>query len=99
MIVSFISIFSASAKGWASYKVADNVKQHEAWGLGVYSVFTNPDVILTHAIETPKSPKVRFHNMITVALGDHGAINHVIDDTGEATSMHPRVTPKVTDFP
>ena len=25
--------------GWASYKVADNVTSHEAWGLGVYSVF------------------------------------------------------------
>jgi hypothetical protein len=37
--------------------------------------------------------------MITVALGDHGAISHVIDDTGEATAIHPRVTAKVTDFP
>ncbi|MGB6472991.1 MAG: coagulation factor 5/8 type domain-containing protein [Candidatus Sulfotelmatobacter sp.] len=85
--------------GWASYKVADGVTSHEAWGLGVYSVFIYPDVVLTRAIETPKKPSVRFHDMITVALGDHGAINHVIDDTGEATSMHPRVTPKVTDFP
>ena len=23
-------------KGWASYKVADSVTHHEAWGLGVY---------------------------------------------------------------
>jgi hypothetical protein len=75
------------------------VTTHEAWGLGVYSVFTYPDVGLTRAIETPKGSGVRFHDMITVALGDHGAINHVIDDAGEATSMHPRVTPKVTDFP
>jgi hypothetical protein len=85
--------------GWASYKVADGVTTHEAWGLGVYSVFIYPDVGLTRAIETPKSPEVRFHDMITVALGDHGAISHVIDDTGEATAIHPRVTPKVTDFP
>jgi hypothetical protein len=85
--------------GWASYKVADGVTSHEAWGLGVYSVFRHPDVVLTRAMETPKSPDVRFHDMITVALGDHGAINHVIDDTGETTAMHPRVTPKVTSFP
>ena len=85
--------------GWASYKVADGVTNHEAWGLGVYSVFIYPDVVLTRAIEVPKRPGVRFHDMITVALGDHGAINHVIDDTGEATAMHPRVTPKVTNFP
>jgi hypothetical protein len=37
--------------------------------------------------------------MITVALGDHGAITHVINDTGESTAMKPRVTPKVTEFP
>jgi hypothetical protein len=85
--------------GWASYKVADGVTSHEAWGLGVYSVFIYPDVVLTRAIETPKKPSVRFHDIITVALGDHGAISHVIDDTGEATAMHPRVTPKVTNFP
>jgi hypothetical protein len=42
---------------------------------------------------------IRFHDMITVALGDHGEISHVIDDKGEATAMHPRVTPKVTSFP
>ena len=85
--------------GWASYKVADGVTSHEAWGLGVYSVFKHPDVVLTRAIETPKSPQVRFHDIITVALGDHGSINHVINDTGESTAIHPRVTPKVTDFP
>ncbi|MGA9304240.1 MAG: coagulation factor 5/8 type domain-containing protein [Candidatus Sulfotelmatobacter sp.] len=85
--------------GWASYKVADGVTSHEAWGLGVYSVFRHPDVVLTRAIETPISPGIQFHDMITVALGDHGAISHVIDDTGEATAMHPRVTPKVTNFP
>jgi hypothetical protein len=85
--------------GWASYKLADGVTRHEAWGLGIYSVFIYPNVILTRAIETPKNPQVRFHDMITVALGNHGEISHVIDDTGQATAMHPRVTPKVADFP
>jgi hypothetical protein len=56
-------------------------------------------VVLTRAIETPKSPKVRFNDMITVALGDLGAINHVINDTGDAASIHPRDTPKVTTYP
>jgi hypothetical protein len=85
--------------GWASYKVADGVTSHEAWGLGVYSVFIYPDVVLSRAIETPSSAGIKFHDMITVALGDHGAISHVIDGTGEATAMQPRVTPKVTNFP
>jgi hypothetical protein len=90
---------ASGVNGWASYKVADGVTSHEAWGLGVYSVFEQPGVVLTRAIETPKSPEVRFHDIITVALGDHGEITHVIDDTGKATAIHPRVTPKVTRFP
>jgi hypothetical protein len=86
-------------KGWASYKVANSVKHHQAWGLGIYSVFTYPGVVLGHAIEVPNTPGVRFHHIISVALGHHGAIENVIDNTGGPTSMHPRVTPKVTIFP
>ncbi len=85
--------------GWASYKVTGNVRHHEAWGLGIYSVFLQDGVVLSHAIEVPKTADVRFHRMITVALGDKGAIGNVIDDEGGSTSMHPRVTPKVADFP
>ena len=86
--------------GWASYKVADKVAHHEAWGLGMYSVFRHPNVNLTRAIEVPKRPGVRFHDMITVALDDKGEISNVIDDAGGPTSVAPhRVTPKVTHFP
>jgi hypothetical protein len=90
---------SPGTDGWASYKVSDHVSSHEAWGLGIYSVFLRPHVVLTRAIEVPRSPGVRLHHMITVALGDLGEITHVINDTGEAASIHPRVTPKVTLYP
>jgi hypothetical protein len=86
--------------GWASYKVAGAVTAHEAWGLGVYSVFRHPDVVLTRAIESPANPNVRFHDMITVALDDKGEISNVINDTGGPTAVAPhRVTPQVTNFP
>src|ERR1700733_922268 len=86
--------------GWASYKVADGVTSHEAWGLGVYSVFQHPDVVLTRAIEVPVNPNVRFHHMITVALDDKGEISNVINSIGGPTALAPhRVTPKVTNFP
>jgi hypothetical protein len=85
--------------GWASYKVADSVTSHEAWGLGIYSVFIEPQVVLSRAIEVPRRPGIRFHHMITVALGDHGEISNVIDDKGGPTAMQPRLTPKVTEFP
>jgi hypothetical protein len=86
-------------KGWASYKVADSVTRHEAWGLGIYSVFIQPNVDLSRAVEVPQRPGVRFHHMITVALGDHGEISNVIDDKGGPTAIKPRVTPKVAEFP
>jgi hypothetical protein len=85
--------------GWASYKVADGVTRHEAWGLGIYSVFRWPNVNLSRAIEVPDKPGVRFHHMITVALGDKGTIENVIDNVGGPTSIAPRVTPKVAEFP
>jgi hypothetical protein len=72
---------------------------HEAWGLGVYSVFRHPNVVLTRAIEVPRAPGVRFHHMITIALDDKGEISNVIDDKGGPTSITPRTTPKVSEFP
>jgi hypothetical protein len=85
--------------GWASYKVADSVTSHEAWGLGIYSVFIEPQIVLSRAIEVPRKPGIRFHHLITVALGNHGEISHVIDDKGGPTAIQPRVTPKVAEFP
>jgi hypothetical protein len=72
---------------------------HEAWGLGIYSVFRHPNVVLTRAIEVPRTPGVRFHHMITVALDNLGEISNVIDDAGGATVTKPRFTPKLAEFP
>ena len=79
--------------------MADNVTSHEAWGLGIYSVFRNRGVVLSRAIEAPNAPNVKFHSMITVSLGNNGEIGNVINNTGGATAGNPRVTPKVTNFP
>ena len=86
--------------GWASYKVADTVTDHEAWGLGAYSVFTYPSVFLSRAIEVPTTPNVRFHDMITVCLLSNGGIRHIINNAGDPTKCAPnRVDPKLTLFP
>jgi hypothetical protein len=85
--------------GWASYKVDDRVTTHEAWGLGIYSVFRHPNVVLTRAIEVPRVPGVRLHHMITVALDNLGEISNVIDDSGGPTATHPRFTPRLAEFP
>ena len=91
---------ASGTNGWASYKVADSVTSHEAWGMGIYAVFTNPNVFLSHAIEVPNTPNVKFHHLTTVNLTNNGGISNVIDNVGGATA--PGVvgnTPRVTDFP
>ena len=96
------SVYSSGSgvNGWASYKVADTVTNHEAWGLGIYAVFTFPNVNLSHAIEVPDSSNVKFHHMVTVNLTANGAIQNVINNTGGTTSPGVATnTPRVTDYP
>ncbi len=71
--------------GYASYKVADNVTTHEAWGLGVYCVFYAAPVIADTAIEVPEVPGVQMHHMVTLRLnGKPGSgIAHVINKRGD----------------
>lgn len=71
-------------KGYASYKVADNVTSHQAWGLGIYSYFTAASVVEESAIEAPKGLNVQFHHMVTIRLGGEAAsgIQHVINQSG-----------------
>lgn len=91
---------AAGVNGWASYKVGDAVQEHEAWGLGAYSVFRHPDVVLSRAIEAPERPGVRFHHMVTVALDHLGEITHIVNNTGaSATTQAPRVDPKLAEYP
>jgi hypothetical protein len=50
--------------GYASYKVADHVMTHEAWGVGVYNVFYQAPVIVDNAIETPAALEDKIHHKI-----------------------------------
>jgi hypothetical protein len=80
-----------NVNGWASYKVADAVTTHDAWGLGVYCVFYNP-VAEASAIETPNRPGVTFHHMITEWLGvaDSSSIDSIINGTGGSATKNDR---------
>ena len=80
--------------GWASYKVADGVTTHEAWGLGVYSVFRTGQIVADNAIETPSVPGVKMHHMVTLRLGwqrDSG-IRHVLNGTGGSVISNRQAT-------
>ncbi|MFD2329592.1 glycosyl hydrolase [Cohnella sp. GCM10020058] len=73
--------------GYASYKVADGVKDHEAWGLGVYSYFRDAVVKLDSAIEVPDVPGVKIHHATSVLLAGNGEISHVVNRTGTAATQ------------
>ena len=78
------SWMSGSINGYASYKVADTVTSHEAWGLGIYSFFRDAAVKVNSAVEAPNVKGVKFHNLTTVWLnGKAGSeITHVINNVG-----------------
>ena len=87
------------AQGWASYKVADAVTNHEAWGVGVYCFFnTNNSVVASRGFEVPNRSGVRFHGLVTVSLGGVGTINRVINDTGEVANL-PHQVSYVANYP
>ena len=60
---------SPTGDGYASYKIGDKVKTHEAWGLGVYHIFVKAPVVAANAFETPESPGINLHHLLTFRLG------------------------------
>ncbi len=78
------SWMSGKTNGYASYKVADTVTSHEAWGVGVYCYFRDAAVKANSAIEAPAASGVKFHNLTTIWLnGKAGSeITHIINNTG-----------------
>jgi autotransporter-associated beta strand protein len=80
--------------GYASYKVADQVTSHQAYGLGIYAVFIDStNISCFNAIECPtNSEQVNFHNMITVYIAGNtsgsgtSSLNHIINGTGATLS-------------
>lgn len=75
---------SGKTAGYASYKVADNVTSHEAWGVGIYCFFRDAAVKAHSAIEAPSVPGVKFHNLTTIWLDGKpdSEISHIINDLG-----------------
>jgi hypothetical protein len=77
--------------GYASYKVADSVTSHQAYGLGVYAVFINStNISCFNAMETPtNSQQVNVHDMMDVYIAGNtsgsgtSVINHIINGIGD----------------
>jgi hypothetical protein len=78
--------------------VADTVKNHEAWGLGVYAFFTNNGVFCDNAIEVPHASGVKVHHALTIGFKDENGVKSVIDGVGGPTSKK-TTEQKVIEYP
>ncbi|WCM25106.1 adenylyl cyclase [Sphingomonas sp. QA11] len=77
---------AGTTRGWAAYKVADGVDDHEAVALGIYANFTaDPGIVVESAIEAPRKPGIRFSSVTTISLGGgKGTIAHLVNEAGAA---------------
>jgi hypothetical protein len=88
-----IEVWNDNGKpGYASYKVTNNVQNHEAYGLGIYSFFSGEATIsnnvrLENAMEVPNHSGI-FIKHISTFSGLTGGINHSINGLGASTEAH-----------
>lgn len=78
--------------GYASYKVSDHVKSHEAWGLGIYNVFYNAPVIVDNAIETPAALEESMHHLVIYWLNGNkeSVVKSIINGKGGTINVSNR---------
>jgi hypothetical protein len=86
--------------GFAAYKIANDVKHHQGWGLGSY-IFTRdvPSLHASHAFEVPTSPGIQLHDLLTVSLNGAGTIDHVVNDTGGPVTPTVQGPSNVVSYP
>ncbi|MFE7929207.1 coagulation factor 5/8 type domain-containing protein [Streptomyces sp. NPDC057456] len=94
------AIQNGSVKGYAAYKVGDNVTAHEGWGLGSYCYYNvDPTIVQHHGFAAPNVPGVKFHDLLVVSLGGQGQYEHVVNDLGAPTSGTSTVPSTVVAYP
>lgn len=72
-----------TVNGYASYKVADNVNSHEAYGLGIYLYNRDATVELRTAMEVPEAGEnIRVYHICTVMITGNPGITHIINEEG-----------------
>ncbi len=78
--------------GYASYKVAENVKNHEVWGMGIYNVFFKSSAIVDQAVETPPKIETKLHHITTIWLGGNegSAVKSIINGKGQSVNKNNR---------
>ncbi len=74
-----------NVNGFASIKIADGVKKHESWGIGIYLYNRDAEVELHSAMEAPgDAEEIRVHNICTVMITGNPGISHIVNEDGDA---------------
>ena len=78
--------------GYAAYKVADWVTNHQAYGVGIYGVFTKTSAKCYNAIETPETSAVNLHHAVDIWItGQAGTeITHLRNGKGNPVNSSNR---------
>ncbi len=74
-----------SYNGYASYKIADGVQKHTAYGIGVYFVSRGGVYVLDHAVEAPASGGISLHHIALALFSgpDGSGIAHFVNGHGD----------------
>lgn len=91
-------------KGWAAFKIGDNVTSFHGYGMGSYSFFNqHANIYGANAFEVPTTlPAGSLHNLLTIFLskaGDGGILNVVNNIGGSSTIANPDVPVTVINYP
>lgn len=85
--------------GYASYRVADDVTGHAAYGLGIYSFFNQGvDIWAESGVQAPRTANVTFDSITTVMLNGSGGIRHQVNDAGDSTTT-PGANHQLVSYP
>ncbi|RCG20743.1 coagulation factor 5/8 type domain-containing protein [Streptomyces diacarni] len=94
------AIQNGSVKGFAAYRVGDEVTAHEGWGLGSYCFYNvDPTIVQHHGFAAPDHAGVTFHDLLVVSLGGKGQYERVINDIGSPTSGDTTTPSTVVSYP
>lgn len=63
------------------------MKNHEAWGLGIYFYHRDAKVDLNCVMEVPEQENIKVHNICSVMITGNPGISHVINNEGKVANQ------------
>jgi len=95
---------SPTVKGWAAFKVADNVTSFSGYAMGSYSFFNQGvSIFADNAFEVPTTLSAgSFHDLLTIFLsttGSGGILNVINNTGGSSTITNPSTPVTVVSYP